>query len=698
MRYLTASRGISGNDQISQFLKVDKIHRLRSFFKEAALNPADVLLGWGFKKNTQKTRKRALQEGVPYWALEDGFISWLNHPTQDKQRLSLIVDKQGIYYDCSAPSGIDYLLRDTNSVSLERAQCLLMQVNQLNISKYNQARCESPDWFTGLFNEQSEQSYILLVDQTFGDCSIACAAASEDDFKRMLQWAKNEIVRDDNAHIIIKTHPDVLLGNKKGYLTKQLEACDSRIHFLGEDVCPSRLINGANQVATVSSQLGFEALWKNKPVTCFGWPFYAGRGLTQDLAANKLPYDRPAASLLQLINTALIQYPTYMHPDSKQPCEVEDIIDFLQAHFISRALQCEKLLVHDVSLWKRSFIPEFIANSAGKLNYTSGAAGKSLVEADNCAGKHLLWGMKSPDLSQRKDIWRMEDGFIRSVGLGADLRRPTSLIVDDLGIYYNGKRASRLEVILNDCLLNDYEYQRTQKLLTVIQQNAITKYNVESTNGDDLACLQKNAQGRDIILVTGQYQQDLSMQYGTLDIKTNMALLQKVSQQYPSAFIIYKEHPDVYSGVRPGKLDVATVLQYANEYVTNINITNLFTISDRVCTICSLSGFEALMRGIKVSTYGLPFYAGWGLTDDYHSISRRKRTLSLLELVYASLVLYPRYVNWSTRTLTTPESVIQQLSIERKHAIVLKSSWLSRQNRKVRYLVQSLFSGIWGRS
>jgi len=697
MRYLTASRGISGNDQIGQFLKVDKIHLLRSFIKKAVLNPADILLGWGFKNNTRKTREIAQQNNLAYWALEDGFVSWLNHPSQDKQRLSLIVDKQGIYYDCSSPSGIDYLLRGTNLVNLERAQRLLQQINALNISKYNQTRCESPAWFTELFSEESEQSYILLVDQTFGDCSIACAGASEDDFERMLQWAKNEIAQDDNAHIIIKTHPDVLLGNKKGYLGKLLETCDSRIHLLADDVCPSQLIAGANQVATVSSQLGFEALWKNKPVTCFGWPFYAGRGLTQDLATSKIPYDRPAASLLELINAALIQYPTYMHPDSKQPCEVEDIIDFLQAHFISRALRCETLLVHDVSLWKRSFIPEFIAHSAIKLKYVSGMAESDLVDVNNGAGKHLLWGMKSPELSQKKDVWRMEDGFIRSVGLGADLRRPTSLVMDDLGIYYNGKQTSRLEVLLNNYSLNEYEYQRTGKLISIVQQSAITKYNVESTNGGELAQLQQKAGNRKIILVTGQYQQDLSMQYGTRDIKTNMALLQQVSNDFPDAFIIYKEHPDVYSGVRPGKLEAATVLQYASEYVTNINITGLFTISDRVCTICSLSGFEALMRGIKVSTYGLPFYAGWGLTDDHLKMSRRKAKLNLTQLVYMSLVVYPRYVNWKTRTLTTPEAVIQQLTNERKSSVVLKSSWLSRQCRKVNYLLQALLSDIWGR-
>jgi len=698
MRYFTGALGISGNIQISQFLKADKIRLLQFVFKQSTLNSDDVLLGWGYKRNTQKTRKISRQLGITYWALEDGFISWLGHPSQDRQRLSLIIDKQGIYYDCASPSGIDSLLGEGCSTPLNRAACLLGQINKLNISKYNQVRGELPSWFKDLFNVGSGQSYILLVDQTFGDCSIACAGAGESDFSRMLDWAKQKITQDKNLHIIIKTHPDVLRGKKKGYLSQAVNPEYERIHLLADDVCPAALISSATEVATVSSQLGFEALWQNKPVTCFGWPFYAGRGLTQDLACTVLPYKRPQANLLQLVDAALIHYPVYMHPDSQEKCEVEDIVDFLQANFLTREIQSNELHVHKVSLWKRSFIPEFVAGSAKHIRYVSDKAkGGFSKKAERSSPTHMYWGMKTPSAQLQHPAWRMEDGFIRSVGLGADLRRPTSLVIDKLGIYYNGKQESGLELMLNNYKLTEYENRRTLKLLNLIQQTAITKYNAEPVNADKLLHLKNNAKGHDIILVTGQYQQDLSMQYGTIDIKTNMALLQHVKRQFPCAFIIYKEHPDVYSGVRPGKLSPVTVLEYANEYVTSINITDLFSISDRVCTICSLSGFEALMRGIKVNTYGLPFYAGWGLTDDHYPITRRKRNLGLIDLVYISLVLYPRYVNWQTRSITTPESVIQQLFTERNNAQILKSSWLSRQARKSRYLLESLVGSIWGR-
>jgi len=234
--------------------------------------------------------------------------------------------------------------------------------------------------------------------------------------------------------------------------------------------------------------------------------------------------------------------------------------------------------------------------------------------------------------------------------------------------------------------------------LALINESAITKYNVD-VNSPYLSQLKQNiahynatkkTKEQPVILVTGQFQKDLSMQFGALDICNNLSLLRAVREDYPDAFIIYKEHPDVYSGVRPGKLNEADVKALADEYVTDVAITELFDVVDRVCTICSLAGFEALLRGLKVSTYGLPFYGGWGLTEDKYSFARRTKPRDLYELLYITQVLYSRYVNWNTRKITTVESCICQLLTERETSIELKSSWFSRQLRKSQYLSQAL--------
>ena len=61
----------------------------------------------------------------------------------------------------------------------------------------------------------------------------------------------------------------------------------------------------------------------------------------------------------------------------------------------------------------------------------------------------VLWGMCPipDDLCLNIRILRIEDGFLRSVGLGADLIRPLSWVVDQRGIHYNVSQPSDLEYL-----------------------------------------------------------------------------------------------------------------------------------------------------------------------------------------------------------------------------------------------------------
>ncbi|MBC2881601.1 capsular polysaccharide export protein, LipB/KpsS family, partial [Campylobacter jejuni] len=68
-------------------------------------------------------------------------------------------------------------------------------------------------------------------------------------------------------------------------------------------------------------------------------------------------------------------------------------------------------------------------------------------------------------------------------------------------------------------------------------------------------------------------------------------------------------------------------------------------IADEIHTITSTSGFDALLRAKKVFTYGMPFYAGWGLTKDKLECKRRMQKRSLEEVFYAAYILYSEYFN-----------------------------------------------------
>jgi capsular polysaccharide export protein len=84
---------------------------------------------------------------------------------------------------------------------------------------------------------------------------------------------------------------------------------------------------------------------------------------------------------------------------------------------------------------------------------------------------------------------------------------------------------------------------------------------------------------------------------------------------------------------------------------------------DEVHVNTSLAGFEALLRGKCVTTHGVPFYAGWGLTRDLGPVPvRRTARRSLDELVAATLLQYPRYLDPVTGLPCPAEVVVARLS------------------------------------
>ena len=127
-------------------------------------------------------------------------------------------------------------------------------------------------------------------------------------------------------------------------------------------------------------------------------------------------------------------------------------------------------------------------------------------------------------------------------------------------------------------------------------------------------------------------------------MQSNAALLARARAENPDAVILWKPHPDVQAGLRPGAVDRPD--RWADATVTGADMGTLLTEVQEVWTMTSLTGFEALLRGVSVTTLGAPFYAGWGLTRDLGPVPARRlsgRRPSLEALVHATLIDYPRY-------------------------------------------------------
>nr|WP_323908275.1 capsular polysaccharide biosynthesis protein [Aeromonas veronii] len=661
---------------------------LARFTSPDAVQPGDVLVGWGQKANTHQIKEQAKALSLPYWQLEDGFIGYIGHPAKGGKAVSLIADPVGIYYDARQPSQLEQLIAaPCEPQMLARAERLISELVRLGITKYNcyatvpthAANHGSVSRFAAQGGEgglpsalaarlqQSAKPRVLLVDQVAGDLSIPGALASEADFVAMVEAARRN---HPDARLLLRTHPDTRFGKKSGVLAR-LQLND--VEVVAEHCHPHALLNAVDAVYTVSSQLGFEGLLLGKPVYCFGMPFYAGWGLTQD--SKQCERRNVNVPLAQLVAAALICYPRYLDPVLGQRCEVEEVIAII-ARQQKPAPRWRRLYLVGFSLWKRAFMQAFCHHLAEELCFVSKPP-KRLTGDEQV----LVWGSRYPELVS---AIRVEDGFIRSKGLGSNLCRPSSLSLDPVGIYFDSRTPSGLEQLLNYQQLTEPEIERGERLISLLRQHQISKYNV-----GEIQPYSPPMDGRQLVLVVGQVDGDASILTGSPYIRSNEQLLWAVRAAKPDAHILYKPHPDVVAGNRGGAISAACLAECVDSQVLDVGLTSLYPHVDELHTMTSLSGFEALVQGVKVTTWGQPFYSGWGLTTDANQPARRQRTLPLSALVYLTLVAYPLYLDWQTGLWISPEQLIHQLATQ-GHSSAQKASRWQRWQLKFGYLIQTL--------
>jgi capsular polysaccharide export protein len=165
---------------------------------------------------------------------------------------------------------------------------------------------------------------------------------------------------------------------------------------------------------------------------------------------------------------------------------------------------------------------------------------------------------------------------------------------------------------------------------------------------------------------------DASIRLGAGEVRTNRALLEQVRAANPDAVLLYKPHPDVEAGLRPGAIPPEDLAHLADLTLHNADPLALIAACDEVWTITSTLGFEALLRGKPVTTLGAPFYAGWGLTRDLGPVPPRRLRRAdgslqprptLAALAHAALIAYPRYIDPVTRRPCPPEVALERLAL-----------------------------------
>ena len=590
-----------------------------------------AVAGWGHKPTARFARALARRSNLPYLAFEDGFLRSL-HPGNRQRPSAMIMDRSGIYYDARQPSDLETMLQEGEFAASEvvEAADLLRLISERRLSKYNHGR-------DGL-REPPPGPLVLLIDQTRGDASIAGGLADHASFARMVEAACDE---NPGAFVAAKLHPEVIGGGKPGYLREL--AARRNIHLYTENISPWAFLELRPKVYTVSSQFGFEAVLAGCEVVCFGVPFYAGWGLTADRAA--VPRRTRVRTRHELAAAAYVRYSAYFDAWTRQPVSAVTAagqLDFLRGNYLANS---RPVIGYRIARWKRRAVSAMLDGPGGGPRFT-GNLKRAIAAAGRSGGSVAAWGASAETIrgtcaAAAVPCMTIEDGFIRSAGLGAAFVQPLSLVFDESGIYYNATRPSDVETMLAQGLFSKAELARARELRERITAARITKYNLPET--EPPAGL---PDGRDIILAVGQVADDAAVRLGgmgALGQNVNATLLESARRRHPQAYVIFKPHPDVERVGRSGALTADQERRDADLIVRNVSLQPLFARVTGVETFSSLAGFEALLRGCRVTTHGMPFYAGWGLTEDLLATPRRGRARSLDELVAAALIRYARY-------------------------------------------------------
>ena len=599
----------------------------------------DMVAVWGQSPNQYRGQWIAKKRKAGLLRVEDAFLRSVQPGRAGDPPLGLILDRSGCHFDASYPCDLENILRhdplkDTDLLC--RAEQAIMRIRDNHISKYNAFETtQSPP----------APGYVLVIDQTFGDAALRASGAGKAEFKAMLAAARRE---HPDANIIIKSHAETILGHRRGYFSAA-DATDT-IRLLATPISPWRLFDGAIAVYTISSQMGFEAILAGHTPHVFGQPFYAGWGLSKD--RKPITGRTRILSRAQLFAAAMILYPIWYDPYRDRLCALEDVLDILEAQ--SRAWRDDHRgwVACGMRLWKRPHLQSIFGRSKRIIFQNN------LAKAHHTSTRHqrnlMVWASGHQDLAF--PTTRIEDGFLRSRGLGATLTPPLSLVADRLGIYYDPRAPSQLEQMIADTVtLRPDQKARAERLRQQVIGAGLTKYNAGQTAAE--------ITGTRRILVPGQVEDDASILTAAGDIKTNLALLTAVRRANPDAIILYKPHPDVEARLRLGAVPDRDTAASADRVLTNTDPGTLLTQIDEVWTMTSLLGFEALLRNKRVVTYGAPFYAGWGLTHDLgRPPTRRVARPDLLGLLYATLIAYPRYFDPVTRLPCPVEVVVDRLN------------------------------------
>lgn len=434
--------------------------RLQFRPSDAAADSIDAVLHWGADAKAQGLAY-AKRHDLPIWYTEEGFIQAIKPPP-----VSILLDDCSSHDNANTASRLERWLASDEVADAElraRARNAMDHMLRAGVAHDNLAPPLVAEGRSGSL--RSERQRVLVIDQRTDDKSIRRGLGTPQSFQDMLDAACDE---NPDADILIRAP-----GTSRGHLAA---ATGERIHHFTRDVPILALVQQVDRVYVVTSLHGFEALMAGRPVTCFGAPWYAGWAATDDRVT--IRRRGRARSVEGLFAAAYMLYARYLNPNTGQPCEIEEIIEHLALQRANFAHNRGRLFCFGFRFFKKAYIRSYLRCPGNEIIFVSSAAVAERHGLDQ-SSRLVVWGQRdTPELrglAARRNlpIWRVEDGFLRSVGLGSDWAMPASLVFDKTGLYYDPRHPSDLESLLEHDTFTPAEIERAASLRERIVGTAV---------------------------------------------------------------------------------------------------------------------------------------------------------------------------------------------------------------------------------
>jgi capsule polysaccharide export protein KpsC/LpsZ len=654
------------------------------WMKKILTNKNAEIFVWGFKAppfifNFIK------KNNVKVIFVEDGFVRSVQLGATKAPPMSLCLDTRTPYFNARKPSDLEVILSEYDfsaDIQLaERATRAMELLVSSGVSKYNNAARVDIELVYG----PKTSKRILVIGQVEDDASIEFGCDHSVSNNDVVRLAAKE---NPGAQIIYKPHPDVLEGHRPKL--SDPEEVRHIAQILSGKMPMSQALSTIDHVYTITSLAGFEALLRGIKVTTIGAPFYSGWGLTDDRQVT--PRRVRKLELTQLFAGAYLLYPRYFDAASGAKRELEDTVEHIQLEYKKSPSLAEKSLeVNDAApvpaaKLNPGFIPTILV---GDFNYKTllgawfderrfGHIPSATTEKEFIAkfkkaldgNKHAEYFVLGDDCapylkkyigSSRAKVTYINDGFIRSEMLDPKSGPPYSLLLDRRAPHYDARTPTDLEEILNgyDFGADNALMERTANLLSQLLASGLSKYN----HARRVSKLQDlyGVKVRSRVLVLGQDERAASFKLSNPRNHTIDDLVTIAAMENPGAQIIFKPHPLVMKKLRPVVSQPSKFKPTVQILEQDIPIAQALETIDRVYTISSHGGFEALMRGIPTTVLGVPFYAGWGIGDDRQNLTRRQRKLTIEQVFAAAYILYPVYVDPLYKMASSAERIISRL-------------------------------------